>query len=143
MIANNLRLYILSTAFLSFSAFAQDGETVTWHCSYKGSEIHTNVTPTTKFEISGEVTWVGSPGSWTISGKAGDSILTGTCNDSSCKIDEKTEADGTYYWEGTYTEENTVPKAHSDIFVGTWGKSANDRKSAGTWEGKEDCTLDE
>ena len=130
---------VLVCTFLSIAAFAQDGAKETWKCTYKGTETHTTVTPPETFDVSAEITWVGSSGSWTLSGKTPHATLTGTCDASSCKIDEK--SDRMEYWEGAYSEEETEAKEHIDLFTGTWGRTPDDRKSGGTWQGKGTCTF--
>ncbi len=77
-------------------------------------------------------------------GSGAKSSTTGSCDDKTCNIYE-TYTDGPekgkkYFWTGTYADAKTKdPKVYVTTIKGTWGMSATDRKSGGTWEAKADC----
>jgi hypothetical protein len=140
MLNRRIALLVLLAVFsMANLALAQQE---VWDCTFKGTFTEAGETG----EFTWKVTWTGSEDTWLISGKTEESETKGTCNERTCKIEEKMiagESKGkTFYWIGTYTDEAGKSDDTSITkFTGTWGPSPTDRKSSGTWKAKATCAL--
>lgn len=122
-------------------------ETINWKCDFKGTYTVKGESGTKSFTWN--VSWTESDGKMDkVTGKSSEegstSTTVGTCDAKTCLITETytsgEEKGKVYYWTGDYTDTETKDE---DVYVttikGTWGPSASDRKSGGTWQAKADC----
>ena len=117
-----------------------------WSCEFKGT--WTEGASKSKGPFTWSVTWTETGKGWKMTGSStdelGKSSTTGTCDDATCAI-AQTYTSGdlrgeTYYWAGSYVDaDGKSDDTLVETFKGTWGESANDRKSGGTWQAKATC----
>ncbi len=132
-------------AFAANCKKAPEGPEV-WKCDFQGSYKNKEDNKDVPFKWA--VTWTITGDNQTIAGTSteagGASNTTGTCDTKTCKIDETYTAGEdkgkSYYWTGDYTDTATKSEnVYVTEFKGTFGMSATDRASGGTWTAKADC----
>lgn len=116
-----------------------------WNCEFKGSWTQERED---QGPFTWKVTWIGKGEKCKIAGTGEDSLgkfsTTGDCGARKCDITQTytsgEQKDKNFYWSGNYQdEETTAENVLKESFSGTWGFSAKDRKTGGTWKAKAVC----
>ena len=116
-----------------------------WNCTYEGAWV--NVVDKDKGEFVWNVTWRSDGDGWTIFGEYGDkwgnSTFDGDCKKNVCNFSQKYTSGAlkgkSYYWVGGYVEKSVGQGKVINVFNGTWGPSAKERKSGGPWNALATC----
>jgi hypothetical protein len=134
---------IIAAAALCLLSGVAVAQQEVWACSFQGTWTQGSAPGG---DFTWKVKWTGADGTWVISGRTEDSETKGTCDDTTCRIEEKfltgPNKGETFYWFGRYTDEaGGAAGTTRTSFKGTWGPSPSDRKSGGTWQARATCKL--